>query len=377
MTLEEKFKAVHDLSMKYYCEDTPEAKELSLSYNAGVSEEARVIHRNSIVIDTCSFSLEGYDWHLEQAGLTGLNCTVIGTKDGPGESIRNIIDYESAILNTPKLMLIQKADDLLEAKRSGRTGIIIGSQSAQFLHHNDLEAAVMLFSRLGLRITTLAYNWRTFAADGCYAQANGGLARDGVELVRLLEKYGVTVDLSHVGERSTLDALEMATKPMIFSHSNPLKLFKHPRNITDEQAKKCAATGGVVGVTSFPVTLWEKGKSFPTIDTFVDCIAYYADTIGVDHVGLGIDSNANAGAYERRKVVMLSNTTNSMQGQESLGFISYEAGRGLLGSFPEGLESLANIVNIIDHMLKRGFSKNDIQKIIGGNWYRVFKETWK
>lgn len=132
-----------------------------------------------------------------------------------------------------------------------------------------------------------------------------------------------------------------------------------------------------MGVTSFPVTLWEKGKPFPTIDTFVDCIAYYADTIGVDHVGLGIDSNANAGAYERRKVVMLSNTTNSMQGQESLGFISYEAGRGLLGSFPEGLESLANIVNIIDHMLKRGFSKNDIQKIIGGNWYRVFKETWK
>ena len=64
MTLEEKYRAVHDLSMKYYCEDTPEAKELSLSYNAGVSEEARAIHRDSIVIDTCSFSLEGYDWHL-------------------------------------------------------------------------------------------------------------------------------------------------------------------------------------------------------------------------------------------------------------------------------------------------------------------------
>ena len=78
--------------MKYYCEDTPEAKALSLGYNAAVSDEARRIHRDSIIIDTCSFSLDGYDWHLEQAGLTGINCTVIGTKDSAGESIRNIVD---------------------------------------------------------------------------------------------------------------------------------------------------------------------------------------------------------------------------------------------------------------------------------------------
>ena len=375
-SIERKFQEVHEWSMKYYCEDTPEAKALSLGYNAAVSDEARRIHRDSIVIDTCSFSLDGYDWHLEQAGLTGLNCTVIGTKDSAGESIRNIIDYVSAIDNTPELMLILKPDDLLTAKREGKTGIIIGSQSSQFLHHNDIESAVEVFARLGLRVSTLAYNWRTFSADGCYSGSNGGLANDGKILIKAMEKYGVTVDLSHVGERSTMEAMDVCTKPPIFSHSNPLALNNHPRNITDEQAKKCAALGGVIGVTSFPVTLWEPGKPFPTIDNFIDCIAYYADLVGIDHVGLGIDSNANAGAYERRKVVMLSHTTNSMQGQQSLGFVSNEAGRGILAAFPEGLESLANIVNIVDHLLKRGFSETDIKKVIGENWLRVFRATW-
>ena len=375
-SIERKFQEVHEWSMKYYCEDTPEAKALSLGYNAAVSDEARRIHRDSIVIDTCSFSLDGYDWHLEQAGLTGLNCTVIGTKDSAGESIRNIIDYVSAIDNTPELMLILKPDDLLTAKREGKTGIIIGSQSSQFLHHNDIESAVEVFARLGLRVSTLAYNWRTFSADGCYSGSNGGLANDGKILIKAMEKYGVTVDLSHVGERSTMEAMDVCTNPPIFSHSNPLALNNHPRNITDEQAKKCAALGGVIGVTSFPVTLWEPGKPFPTIDNFIDCIAYYADLVGIDHVGFGIDSNANAGAYERRKVVMLSHTTNSMQGQQSLGFVSNEAGRGILAAFPEGLESLANIVNIVDHLLKRGFSETDIKKVIGENWLRVFRATW-
>ena len=375
-SIERKFQEVHEWSMKYYCEDTPEAKALSLGYNAAVSDEARRIHRDSIVIDTCSFSLDGYDWHLEQAGLTGLNCTVIGTKDSAGESIRNIIDYVSAIDNTPELMLILKPDDLLTAKREGKTGIIIGSQSSQFLHHNDIESAVEVFARLGLRVSTLAYNWRTFSADGCYSGSNGGLANDGKILIKAMEKYGVTVDLSHVGERSTMEAMDVCTKPPIFSHSNPLALKNQPRNITDEQAKKCAALGGVIGVTSFPVTLWEPGKPFPTIDNFIDCIAYYADLVGIDHVGFGIDSNANAGAYERRKVVMLSHTTNSMQGQQSLGFVSNEAGRGILAAFPEGLESLANIVNIVDHLLKRGFSETDIKKVIGENWLRVFRATW-
>ena len=100
-----------------------------------------------------------------------------------------------------------------------------------------------------------------------------------------MQKYGITVDLSHVGELSTLEAMDMSERPMIFSHSNPKGLFQHARNITDEQAKKCAALGGVIGVTSYPVTLWD-GEHFPTIDTMVDCIDYYADLIGIDHIGL-------------------------------------------------------------------------------------------
>lgn len=375
-TLEQKYREMHELSLKYYCEDTPQAKELALRYNAGVSEQARKLHKDSIIIDMCTFSLEGYDWHLEQAGLTAMNCTLIGTKDFAGESIRNIIDVAAVLRDTPELMPILKASDIPLAKKNGKTGVIMGSQTCGYFQHNDLEAAVALYERLGLRIATIAYNWRTFAADGCYSKDNAGLSSDGVELVRLMQKYGILVDLSHVGERSSLEAMDIATRPMAITHSNPLALFKHKRNITDEMAKKCAALGGVVGVTGFPVMLWEHGKPFPTIETFVDCIAYYADLIGIDHVGLGIDSNANAGCYERRKVIQLSRATNEALGTNSMGYASYEAGRGILGSFTEGIESLANIVNIIDHMLKRGFSEEDVKKVAGENWMRVFEKAW-
>lgn len=374
--LDEKFREVHELSMKFWCEDTPEAKNDSLSINAKVSDKAKQVHRNALIIDSCSFSLEGFDWHLEEAKATAINCTVIGTKDSACESLRNIIDYYSTIENTPELKLILNSNDILQAKVENKTGIIIGAQNSQFLHHNDIEAAVSVFSRLGLRITTLAYNWSSFAADGCYSRSNGGLSKEGKVLIKALEKFGVVVDLSHVGERSTLDALEFCDHPPIFSHSNPLNLFNHPRNISDEQAKKCAERDGVIGVTSFPVTLWEVGKAFPTIENFVDCIVYYADIVGIDHVGIGIDSNANAGAYERRKIINLSQTTKEMQGQNSLGYKSNEARRQLLGSYLEGLESLANMVNIVDKLIQRRFSTTEINKIMGENWLEVFKKCW-
>lgn len=346
-----------------------------LDINANVSDEAKRINKDAIIIDTCTFSLEGYSWNLQEAGTTALNCTVLGTKDYPGYAMRNIMDYYSAVRYDDNLMMVYKPEDIVKAKEEGKVGVIIGAQSCDFILHNDIDASVKVFYDAGLRVMQIAYNHRSFAADGCYTGTNAGITNDGRKMIRAMQKYGITVDLSHVGELSTLEAMDMSERPMIFSHSNPKGLFQHARNITDEQAKKCAALGGVIGVTSYPVTLWD-GEHFPTIDTMVDCIDYYADLIGIDHIGLGLDTNATIGAYEHRKIIYFSKLIKEREGKDSLAYKSFEAGRGYLGECLEGMMNMANMVNITEHLLKRGYREEDIRKILGLNWLRVFKETW-
>ena len=138
---------------------------------------------------------------------------------------------------------MRRYEDILTAKRDGKIGIIIGAQSCDFIHHPDISESVEAFARLGLRIMTIAYNHRTFAADGCATGTDDGLTCEGKTLIRAMERNGIVVDLSHVGRRSTLEAMDFCEKPAIFSHSNAYALYPHFRNITDEQIKACAARG--------------------------------------------------------------------------------------------------------------------------------------
>lgn len=374
-TEEQIFKEIANLSVKFHCEDNPEVKAMTLSFNENVSDDARRIHKESIIIDTCTFNLEGYNWALEASGATGLSCTVPGAKDAAEGAIRSIIDYYQTVNDCDKFMMVYKADDIVDAKQHDKIGIIIGSQSCDFVHHNDLYSSVEAFAKLGLRIMPIAYNHSSFAGDGCYATSNGGITNDGKILIDAMEKSGITLDLSHVGERSSLEALYYCNKTPIFSHSNPKALYDHPRNISDELAKKCASLGGVVGVCAYPPILWD-GENFPTIDSFIDCIIYFANLIGVDHVGIGIDSNAQPGAYPRRDNAYFAKLNRTLSGTNGMAYKSYIAGRGYLGCCTDGIASLANFVNIVDHMLKRGFKENEIKKILGENWLRVFRETW-
>lgn len=376
MTEDQKWEAIELREEKWQTEDDPEIKEMVLKCNEGVSDEARRIHKESLLIDACTFDVVRYGWRLEAAGLTAMNCTVPGTWADQGDALKAIMDYQALPKSDPRFKLILSPDDILDAKKNGQTGLIIGSQCPSFLMAADLEHSVDIFHQLGLRVCQIAYNFRTFFADGCFSPANAGLSDSGIDLIQAMEKVGVTVDLSHVGERSTLEALDMATKPMIFSHSNPIKLFNHPRNITDEQAKKCAATGGVVGVSTYNITLWD-GKNFPTIDTFMDCVAYYCNLIGVEHVGIGLDTTATEGAYFKPDIVYFNKLIRKVLGENAITYQAFKQNRhAALSNTVEGLMCLANWVVLIDAMLKRGFSEADIKKLAGENWLRVFRATW-
>lgn len=368
-------KLVEERGVRMWAEDAPEDKVLALSYNADASDEARKLHNESIVIDGCTFYLQTYNWQLQESHPTALNLTVpdVFSSDG-GSALHEIASYLEVERRYPEHFInVLKPEDIYEAKRTGKVGIIIGSQNCDFIYGREIPMMVEIYARIGLRIMQIAYSHRSFAAEGCNTGSDAGLTKAGYELIRAMEHSGITVDLSHVGCRSTLEAMDYATKPMIFSHSNPRTMFEHTRNITDEQAKKCAEIGGVIGVCAFPPILWD-GENFPTVERYVDAVCYYANLIGTDHIGIGLDSNAEPGGYVR---INARNIFGRRPELVNMYEKSYDPKTGNITICTEGIHGMTNHLNIVDKLLKRGFSHDDVRKIMGENFLRVFKATWR
>ena len=365
-----------DLHFRVLCEAPEELRQLILDANKNISPEAMALHKDSLVISMADGWCEGYGWEVRDSGLTCTGMTTPDFTSDTGMAMRYMADAVSVVNNDPEhMMLIEKPDDILKAKKEGKFGIIMHAQNCEFVHHLDIDAMVSLFQKAGLRVMTIAYNHRSFAAEGCHTGVDGHLTKEGKILVRAMQKYGITVDLAHVGRRSSLEAMDLAEKPMIFSHANPEGYCKGQggRNISDEMAKRCAETGGAIGVCTYPDQFYD-GSHFPTIEDYINAIDYYVNLVGIDHVAIGLDHTMTLGAYERRRTFGYANFTDF--DESSYTYQSYLAGRGYLIETLEGLINIANCPNITDRLLKRGYKEADIRKILGENWLRVFRDTW-
>jgi len=343
-----------------------------MPYPLNVSEEAKQLHTESVIIDGCSFFCERYDDNLRASGITALNITVPDTSADVDGAVKSIADYYEVIRTDPKLMMIEKADDIMLAKKEGKVGIIIGFQNARPFCHYYLDSMVQVFQRLGARVSILAYNERNFAADGCIESGNAGLSGQGRELVAAMNHHGIVIDLSHTGERSSLEAIELSAKPCVFTHSNPKARSNQKRNITDEQIRKIAAHGGVIGLTLYPPMNWNGGKVVPSVDDFLDNVDYVVKRAGIDHVGIGSDKEATPGAYPRavilRELPMLAISVgdyyNTFTGNENAVNL-------------DGFPALAFLPVITQGFLNRGYDEASVKKILGENFLRVFREVWK
>ena len=141
---------------------------------------------------------------------------------------------------------------------------------------------------LGVRIVQIAYMTGNLLADGCLEPRNGGLTHFGRAVIRELNRHGMLVDLSHVGDRSTLEAIDASEAPVAFTHANIRALANSPRNKTDEAMRAFAARGGVVGFTSLPVFTANDPRD-ATLERYLDHIEYAVNLVGIEHVGLGLD----------------------------------------------------------------------------------------
>jgi membrane dipeptidase len=303
---------------------------------------------------------------LIQGGFHAANWTVAGgTGDGTLSTLAKIAERYSLIEQHPdRLLLVERTADIERARREGKFGVILGFQGVEPLESRFHLLAV--FHKLGVRVIGLTYNNRNAAGSGCLEPDDGRLTRFGLELVREMNRLGILLDLTHVGNRTSLDACAASFEPVVFSHSNAKVVRNNPRNLTDEQIQACAATGGVVGIATFADFVGDTtGGRRPTLEDYFRHIDHVVQLVGMDHVGIGTDIFADPthGTWW--------NSNTRMRYPEICGGMTYET-HGLLG-----FEQHSQFAGVVEAMLTHGYQEADILKIVGANWLRVFRAVWR
>ncbi len=307
---------------------------------------------------------------VEKSGVNMLD-TTLGARGKPtftyAAAVRDLAYWHGQFTrHSDRLMHVKSSGDILEARRSGRLGVMLGFQNATHLGR-DLQN-VEFFYNLGIRQIQLTYNTVNSLGAGCAARNDVGLTHFGVQVVKKMNELGMIVDLSHTGKRTGLDTIELSPVPVLFTHSNCRALCDNPRCKDDEQIKTLAARGGVMGITTVNFFVSKKDRS--TAEDFFRHIDHVADLVGIDHVGIGSDS-------------LIAGWRSAMPNEEAF----WAAHEDFLGidfqpevdvrwpPFIEELDVPEKMYIIADGLQKRGYTSADIEKVMGLNMMRVYREV--
>lgn len=331
--------------------------------------DAKQVHDEAIIIDAVSPLLQKYKY-IDLVAKGGVTCVAptVGGKETTEESVSKLGSWLHLLSERPDLVHVKTAADIERAKAEGKLGILFHFQGTQPFELNlDLVDA---FHALGLRMVMLTYNVKNYIGDGCEEPHDGGLSRFGEKFIKRLNSNRIVVDVSHTGYRTTMEAMEVSSAPVVFSHANAKGVLDTGRNITDEQAKAAAKTGGLVGVNLVPYFI-KKGGGYPTLGEFIDHIDYFVKLIGIDHVGLGLDyywgqqpfaSDEDADA--NWQMLVDSGTWDPVNYPKPPHY------------YPEGLGTPAEMSGLTKALLERGYSADNVKQIMGLNWLRVFRAVW-
>lgn len=296
---------------------------------------------------------------FQRAGVSAISITVGGSRDHEtGPLIKWIAEIKQSIAaNADKMMQCYSVADLDRAKAEGKLGLVFHFQETKPFQ-NDLNL-ISLYYELGVRHALLAYNSKNAVGDGCAERTDAGLSRWGIRVIEEMNRVGMLVCGTHTGYKTTMDAMEVATAPFIFSHSNAYAVHAHFRNIRDDQIKACAKTGGVIGINGLGEFLDDHEATSASMFKHID---YIANLVGPEHVGLGIDFVKDSDHFWQTWVV--GNTHMWPENEGSVRTFSKFAQ-------PE------QVVELADLMLKRGYAEADVRGILGQNFRRVAAEVWR
>ena len=304
---------------------------------------------------------------IEKSGMTSLYVTMGGSGEQPNsyeDAIRTIAQFRGMIDRNPdRLIHVRRTDDILEAKRTGRLGVMLVFQNGSQLDR-DIDN-VEFFYNLGIRSIIPTYNRLYALGAGCTARVDTGLSHFGVEVIEKMNELGIIADLAHSGFKTTMDTLEVSRATPVFSHNNCSALYEHPRNKTDEEIKKLAARGGVIGMST--VNFFVGPKEANTLDDLIAHYVHVAELVGVDHLAVGSDSS-------------VAGWRASFKDKETFDAWAeqYNFDPSVDVRWPPFIEEVdvpEKMYVIADRLLERGFSTSDVRKIMGENWMRIYREV--
>jgi membrane dipeptidase len=340
-------------------------------------ERALEIHKKSIFINALDstigfhgpeYLITGFMPKLVKEGITAVQETISRPAINKSRFLYDCVKvvgewYDLFERHSDKTFLATTADEIRKAKKENKIAMIFGFQHAEAIE-DDLNL-LKVYHKLGFRVMQLTYNERNLIGDGCLERTDSGLSNFGINVVKEMNRLGILIDLSHVGDKTTMEAIELSKDPCSFTHSNPRSLCNKKRNKTDEQIQALTEKGGVIGITFFTHLI--RDDKLPTFGVdYVDHIDYVVDLVGVDHVGTGLDIPYGVSVDHPIYGSLLAKYAD---GYVQEGYTQ-----------PERLSWYMNEENrwfdITRGLVGRGYSDQEIEKILGLNFLKLFQKVW-
>lgn len=282
--------------------------------------------------DPTSFGPADYDL-LRESGINVFHPAVeLNSADAHTRTLQWLTAWNSFLdVHSDRFVRIDACRDFDSLQQSDRIGVLLGMQNSE---HFRSPSDVSLFYGMGQRVSQLTYNGPNRIGHGCIDSNDRGLTPFGDAIIQAMNEAGMIIDVSHAGDRTTLEAFESSSRPVLVTHSNCRALVPHPRCKPDDVIKAMAQTGGVIGITSINAFVHRNRRA--TLEDALDHFQHAARLVGVEHVGLGSDTDVEGQRLDTR-----------------------------------GLDHPRRVYDLTEGLLRRGFNDRDVELILGGNFKRA------
>jgi membrane dipeptidase len=258
----------------------------------------------------------------------------------------------------------ETSQDIRRAKANGQIALVPSLEAATPIE-NEIDRLDVLYG-LGIRQSGIAYSEANTLGSGLRETCDGGLTQFGRQAVRRMNKLGIAIDVSHSGDKTSMDTIQVSEKPIFITHVGARALWNTPRMKPDDIFVACAARGGVIGIEAAPHTTLTEKHPRHSIESFMEHFEYIANLVGIEHVAFGPDTMfGDHVALHNQFASSLS--IASLRGQIPIDFVEYV----------DGIENPAEAFpNIVRWLVLHGYSDDDIARSVGGNVMRVLEEVW-
>ena len=326
------------------------------------------MYKDQIIIDGLQYCYwdRSYFESLQRSGITAVHVTLV-YHEMARETLSRFAQWNKYFeLYSDLIMPIMNMTDVKIAKEKKLVGIFFGAQNCSPI--DDEIGLIEVMRKQGLLIMQLTYNNQSLLATGCYEKHDNGITRFGKQAIEEMNRVGMIIDMSHSSEISTLEAIDLSSRPICISHANPNFAHKALRNKSNEVIKALCKRGGLLGFSLYPFHLPNSSKC--TLEDFTQMIADTADMVGVEHLGIGSDLCLNQ-PIEVLEWMRNGRWTKSMD---------YGEGSASNSGWPDDLPWFKDengMENIYNGLLKQGFKEKEANQILGGNWFNFLESGLK